>query len=181
MMDPDDLVIIENEFATNIEVELPQHPAAFLMDNTQTMGDLVPQMLPAAPNFNSEEVRDCHGCHARDRIAAHHEQSFHPKPPPCEAVRNESRENVEERRRPDITKTGLEPLIVHNYESLEPVMDHPGIQLPYRERTVGSESLEKPRRFSPPVRHNHLLRQEPTKHKKAASSASCTSAKQGND
>jgi hypothetical protein len=179
MMESDDLVIVENEFATNIEVKLPQHPAAYFMDDNQTVGDPVPQMLPAAPKVNSEEVRHCHGCHARDSIATYHERLLPPKPPPCEAARHESLQNVEERRRPDVAKSGLDPLVVHHYECLEPGMDHPGIQLPYRGRTVNSESLDKPRRFSPPVRHNHSLRENPTKHIKAASS--CMIAKQAYD
>jgi hypothetical protein len=181
MMDTDDLVIIGNEFTMKIEEELPQHSTAYLMDNKQTKGDLNPQMLSAAPNLINKEVWLCHGCSAWDVGATHHERSIHPRSPPCEAARRGRHQEVEGQCQADVANTGSEPLVVHYCDSLEPVMDHQVIQLPYHERTVGSESLDKPQRFSPPVRHNHLLRWERTKHTKAATSTSCMAAKQRNN
>jgi hypothetical protein len=181
MMDTDDLVIIGNEFIMNIEEELPQHPTVHLVDNKQIKGDPNPQMLSAAPNLSNKEVWLCHGCSAWDVSAKHSDRSILPRSPPCEATRHERRQKVEGQCQADVANTEPKLRMVHYRDSLEPVMDHPGRQLPFHERTISSENLGKPRRFSPPVRHNHLLTWERTNYSKAATSTSCMAAKQRND
>jgi hypothetical protein len=157
MMDPDDLVIIGNEFTMNVEEELPQHPTAPLVDKKLTMCGLVPKIPSPAPSLANKDDSLCYGCGAWDVSRTRHDRFIHPKSPAFESTRHENLTSVEGQCRPEVGKAEPESLKPRHPKSLEPVITQLPIHLSHRDQISHSESLNNARRFSPPVRYDPIL------------------------